>query len=234
MNRDIDEQNKRREEADERRRIYEENYQREGRLLKDCILGNLRAIGRGEQMRFSNEALDAVKALQMRQGDHPETLAAWAPLLEDLRAVSLDPRAIQRRFDDLLYPESLEDVQALKKRVMDDLERVSRGEKTNLEPEALDAAKSLNEIRARDARIRREENEAAVQARRLEEVSNRKFSAAMDEMARTSVRNILRMHGLSETALDGLPPHEALKHIRALRLSREVQSKPDQAGSPDS
>jgi wobble nucleotide-excising tRNase len=234
LNRTVDEQNKRREEAEERRRIYEENYQREGRVLKDCILADLRAIARGEKVRFGGEALDAAKALQMRQGDHPETWAAWAPLLEDLRAASLDPKAIQTRLDDLLYPETLEDVQTLKKRVMDDLERVSRGEKTRLDPEALDAAKSLNDMQAREARIRREEDESEAQARCLEEASNRTFSAAMDEMARASVRNILRMHGLSETTLDGLPLHEALKHIRALRLSRELESKPDQAGSPDS
>src|SRR5713226_4408827 len=64
LNRGVDEQNKRREEAEERRRIYEENYQREGRVLKDCILGDLRAIERGEKVRLGGEALDAVKALQ--------------------------------------------------------------------------------------------------------------------------------------------------------------------------
>jgi flagellar biosynthesis/type III secretory pathway M-ring protein FliF/YscJ len=36
LNRAVDEQNKRREEAEERRRIYEENYQREGRTLR-CV-----------------------------------------------------------------------------------------------------------------------------------------------------------------------------------------------------
>ena len=46
------------------------------------------------------------------------------------------------------------------------------------------------------------------------------------EMAAASVRNILRMHGLPEDALDGLPPYEVLAHVKALRLARELESKP--------
>jgi hypothetical protein len=225
-NRAVEERSKRKEEAEERRRVYEENYQREGRVLKDRILEDLRAIACGEKVRLGNEALDAAKALQMRQGENPKTLAAWAPVLEDLSAASLDPAAMQRRLDDLLYPETLEDVEALKKRVRDDLERISRGEKARLDPEALAAAKSLNEIRARDARIRCEEIEAEAEARRGAEASNKKFAAAMEEMAAASVRNILRMHGLPEDALDGLPPYEVLAHVKALRLARELESKP--------
>jgi hypothetical protein len=201
----IDEQNERKAEADERRRVYEENYQREGRALKKRVLEDLKAIARREKVRLDPAALDAVKALQMRQGEHPETVAAWAPLLADLSAEIIDATAIHNRLDDLLYPETLEDVEVLKKLVVEDLERLEQGEP--LTPEGLAASKALQEIRARDARKKREEREAEALERRLEKEADKRFSAAMEEMARDATRNILRMHGLPDTALEGLSPH---------------------------
>lgn len=103
--------------------------------------------------------MDAVKSLQMRQGEHPETMKAWAPVIQYLNGEIHDPRGIQSRLDDLLYPEALGDIEAPKRRVTDDLEKVSRGLKARLAPEALEAARALNEIRARDDRIRRPERE---------------------------------------------------------------------------
>jgi len=217
INRAVEEQIKRKAEADERIRIYEEEYQREGKVLKKRVLDDLEAIVRGEKRRLDPEALDATKALQMRQGEHPETLAAWTPLMADLSAEIVDAKAMQMRIDDILYPESLEDVEALKKRVVDDLGRVASGDGSRLDPEALEAAKALNEMRARDARRKHEERESEAFERRRQKQSDERFSAAMDEMAKSSARNILRMHGLPETMLDGLPLDEVLARIRALR-----------------
>jgi hypothetical protein len=56
---------------------------------------------------------------------------------------------------------------------------------------------------------------------------------AEDEIARASVRNILRMHGLPETAPDGLQPREVLAHVRAVRLFRELANEPDEGSRRD-
>jgi tripartite-type tricarboxylate transporter receptor subunit TctC len=93
INRAANERNKRKEEAAERSRIYEENYQREGKALKKRVLDDLKAIGRGEKVRLDPETLRAVKALKIRQGEHPETVAAWAPLIDDLNAEIWDAKA---------------------------------------------------------------------------------------------------------------------------------------------
>jgi hypothetical protein len=221
--------------AEERYRIYEENYQREERALRNRVLGGLRAVARGEKVRLDPEAVEAAKKIMERQGVNnpgmsqqaPKIVEVWTTLIDDLSAEILkDAKAIQNRLDELLYPETLEDVEALKKQVGDDLEKVSRGEKSHLEPETLDAAKALNEIRERDTRRKREEEEAEALARRLEKEKDKKFRAAMDEMVRGSTRNILRSYGLPETTLDGMPPHEALIHIRFLRLRAKFQDLP--------
>ena len=123
------------------------------------MLEELKAIARGEKRSFDPEALNAVKSLQMRQGEHPETVAAWASVIQALNGEIRDPREIQSRLDDLLCPETLEDTEALKRRVTADLEKVSRGLKSRLDPETLEAAKALNEIKARDDRMRRQERE---------------------------------------------------------------------------
>jgi hypothetical protein len=64
---------------------------------------------------------------------------------------------------------------------------------------------------------------------RLQKERDRKFSAASEEMARDSTRNILRMHGLPETALDGLPPNEVSVHLRAIaQYLNELKNEPDE------
>jgi hypothetical protein len=91
--------------------------------------------------------------------NHPEIVEPWTTLIADLSAETLaDPKAIQDRLADLLNPETLEDVEALKSLQSEGLKKISLGETPN--PEHLDAAKALNEIRARDMRRRREEEEA--------------------------------------------------------------------------
>ena len=226
LSRAIDERNEREAEAKERYRIYEEKYQREGRALKKRVLDELRAIARGEKRGFDPQALNAAKELRARQGEHPETLRAWAPVMDDLKGEILDPKALQNRIDDLLYPETLEDVEALKKRVRDNLEKLAHGER--LSPEALEAAKTLNEIKARDTRRKREEKEAEDLERRLEKEKDKKFRASMDEMAWNSVRNSRRSYGLSETALDGKSLDEAASWVRILRLHRQFEHLPEE------
>jgi hypothetical protein len=97
---------------------------------------------------------------------------------------------MQARLNELLYPESLEDVEALRKRV-----DTAIRERSLSDPEALEAAKVLNDIRARDARRKRQEADAEAAARREKKEADERFAATMDEIARTSARNILRIHG---------------------------------------
>ena len=157
-NRAADDLIQRKVDADRQRQIYEDDYQREGKLLKDRVL-RIEGHRSGREASFDPEALNAVKSLQMRQGEHPETVAAWASVIQALNGEIRDPREIQSRLDDLLCPETLEDTEALKRRVTADLEKVSRGLKSRLDPETLEAAKALNEIKARDDRMRRQERE---------------------------------------------------------------------------
>jgi hypothetical protein len=159
VNRAADDLIQRKADADRQRQIYEDDYQREGRLLKDRVLAELKAVARGDKRSFGPEALNAVKALQTRQGEHPETVAAWAPVLQALNGEIHDPREMQFRLGDLLYPETLENTETLKRQVSDDLEKVTGGVKSRLDPETLEAANALNGIKARDDRIRRQERE---------------------------------------------------------------------------
>jgi hypothetical protein len=208
---------KQQEEAAERARARQERY----RALRRRVLEDLEAIGRGEQMRLSPEALNAAKALRERQGSR--AAADWSPVINDLSVEILDPEAMRRRLNDLLYPETLEDVDALKKRVQDDVQKVSAGKKSRLDPEALKAAAMLREITERKQRKAREEWEAEIVERREEEARDREFLAAMDELTKNSTRNTLRAYGQPETALDGLSPEDALAHIKALRKWRELE-----------
>jgi hypothetical protein len=212
---------RRKAEADERVRIYEENYQREGRALKQCVLDDLKAIGCGKKTRLDPETLSAVSALQARQGEHAEILAAWAPVIADLGGEIRDAKAVQFRINELLYPETLEDVEALRKRMIAAIE-----ERTLRDPEALEAAKVLNDIRARDARRRREEVESEAAARRRDKDADKRLATAMDESTRASARNILRLYDLPETMLDGLSPDEVLVRVRALREIHEGKGCP--------
>jgi hypothetical protein len=127
---------------------------------------------------------------------------------------------------DLLYPETLEDLEALKRLQREGLEKFSRGEKPS--PEHLEAAAALNKIWARDTRRKRQEEEAENLQRRLEKEKDEKFRAAMDEMARSSVRNTLRLYGLPETALDDIPFDEVTYWLSILRLDRKFEHLPEE------
>jgi hypothetical protein len=95
-NRAFDELNRRKEEAAERLRLYEESYQAEGKALKKLVLDDLEALAEGKKDRITLKTVEAVEALQSRQGEHPDTVAAWAPVIEDFRAgVLSDPKAKQ-------------------------------------------------------------------------------------------------------------------------------------------
>jgi hypothetical protein len=221
LNRAADEMRERKYAAEERSRIYNENYEREGRILKNRILDDLKAIGRGEKTRLDREAIEATKAIADRQGinnpgvsrQHPE-FVAWSNLIDDLSVHPLkDPKAAHSRLDDLLYPETLEDIQALKKKLSTD-----EGE-LRVDPEALEAIKALDEITARDMRRRREEAEAEARARRLQR----------ERDTRDTVRTFLRLYGLPETTLDGLAPDEARKQMRAIEeYLNELKNEPDE------
>jgi hypothetical protein len=115
----IDEQNERKAEREERRRIYEENYQREERALRNRVLDDLKAVARGDKVRLDPEAVEAAKQIMERQGvNNPgasrqasKTVETWTALIDDLSAETLeDAKAIQERLDELLYPETLEDI----------------------------------------------------------------------------------------------------------------------------
>ena len=220
INRAFEQRTRRKAEADKRLSIYEENYQREGRALKQCVLDDLKAISCGKKPRLDLETLNAVRALQARQGEHPQTLTVWASVIADLSGEIRDTKAVQARLNELLYPETLEDVEALNKRVTAAIEK-----RTLLDPEALEAAKALSEIRARDARRKREEAESEAAERRREKEADKRFAAGMDEGGRASARNILRLYGLPETMLDGLPLDEVLIRIRALRENNEGKGR---------
>jgi hypothetical protein len=215
---------KRETEAAERMRIREENRQLEEKALKKRVLDELKAIASGVRRRFEPDALKAVQALQEGQGEHPETVKAWTAVLDDLKTDILDPNEMENRLGELLYPETLEDIDALKSRVRDAFEKVASGAKSRLDPEALDAAKALNAIRARDERRKREEREAEILERRLQREKDKRFSVAMEEMAWATAREILGMNGLPETAFDGLTLQEALVHTRTLQAIRKHEN----------
>jgi hypothetical protein len=155
-----DERLHRKWEREEQYRIYEEGYRREGKALSQRVLDGLQAIARGEKSRLDAEATEAARGLQARQGEHPETVAAWALLMNDLSAEIIDPWLIRGRLNELLYPETLEDVDELKTLVQTELKTLVRGDNVSPNPAAADAAKALNNIKERDARRKRDEMEA--------------------------------------------------------------------------
>ena len=63
-------------QREEQRRIYEENYKREGEALKRRVIEELKAISHRESRRFTTEGVQAAKALQERHGNHPDTLGS--------------------------------------------------------------------------------------------------------------------------------------------------------------
>jgi hypothetical protein len=122
INRAVEERNQQKAAAEERLRIYKENYYREGKALRERVLDDLRAIARGEKRRLDPEAVEAAKKIMERQGvnnpgmaeNHPEIVEQWTTLINDLSAETLeDAKAIQNRFADLLLPETLKELEAL-------------------------------------------------------------------------------------------------------------------------
>ena len=233
INREVDERNQRKAAAEERIRIYNENYHREEKALRKRVLDDLKAVARGEKRRLDPETVEAAKKIMERQGvnnpgmaeNHPEIVEQWTTLINDLGAETLeDAKAIQDRLADLLYPETLEDVEALKSLRSEGLEMLSRREKPS--PEHLDAAKALHEIWERKERRRREEEEAEQRERVRERKQREEHARLMDEMMKSSARNIARMNGLPEDAFEGMPPEEVLMRARLLRLSHKFAHLP--------
>jgi hypothetical protein len=237
-NRAIDERNERKAKAQENYRIYEENYQREERAIRKRVLVDLKAVARGDKRRLDSEAVEAAKKIMERQGvnnpgmaeNHPEIVKPWIALIHDLSAETLeDAKAIQDRLADLLYPETLEDVEALEKLQSEGVEKISRRERPS--PENLEAAAALREIRARKERREREEAEADALERRREKERDREQAKLMDEVMKTTVRSLGKGYGLSEDGLrvlEGMPLHEAAMHIRYLRIRQKFDHLPEE------
>jgi hypothetical protein len=233
-NRADEERIQRQAKAREESRIYNENYRREERALRNRVLADLKAVARGDKRRLDPEAVEAVKKIMERQGLNDPRLAedpevkAWTALIDDLSAETLqDAKAIQDRLADLLYPETLEDVEALKKLQSEGIEKISRGGHPS--PENLEAAAALREIWARKERRQREEEEAEALERRQEKEREREQAKIMDEMMKRDVRSLAHLYGLSEDALrvlEDMPLHEVTMYFRFLRHSHKFAHLP--------
>ena len=120
--------------------------------------------------------------------NHPEIVKPWTTLINVLSAETLDDAtAIQDRLADLLYPETLQDVEELKRLQSEGLTKISRGEKPS--PEHSEAATALNEIRTRDMRRRREEVEADERERLRVNKQREEQAKLVGEVMKSSERN---------------------------------------------
>jgi hypothetical protein len=126
------------------------------------------------------------------------------------------PKHIQDRIDELLYPDTLEDVDKLNEIAKRGLERVLRGEAWAEFPEGVKAAKALHEIRERGLRKKGEEREADAMERSLEREKSERQRILIEESILTSARNIAVVHGLPKNFFDRTPPEAVLKHARML------------------
>ena len=232
--RDTEEYIERKAAAEERSRVYNENYEREEKALRKCVADGLKTVARGDRQRLDFEAVEAAKRIMERQGvnnpgmaeNYPE-IVTWTALIHDLSADRLeDPKAIHDRLADLLWPETLEDVDALKRRVKEGLAEVTEGRQARLDRDALEAAKTLNEIRERDARKKREEWELEAAAIRKEKEAREKHASMMEQMAKSAARNRALIYGLPENTFEGMSLQEQLTHARVLRLSRKFEHLP--------
>ncbi|HUZ90433.1 MAG TPA: hypothetical protein VMU78_00810 [Methylocella sp.] len=224
INRAIEEQIKRKAESKERYTAYLEDRRSKLNNLKRLILDDFKLIRRGEKRSLGPEALVAVIALKKQHGDHPDTLNAWQPVIESLKGEISDADAAQELLDDLLYPDALEDIEELKQRIVNGLNRAA--DNNQIDPTVLEAAQALRKIEARAARKKREEWEAEARELRQQKEQDQKFREAMAEMASKSARNIGRMYGLPIDAFDGLSPEETLIEVRTLRAASELAKKP--------
>jgi hypothetical protein len=181
LNRAIDERNKRREEA-------EEHHRHEERAIKKPLLDGLRAIARGDKVRLGPEALDAAKTLRMRYGE----VVAWSLVMDDLSAENVkDANGIKRRLNELLYPDNLEDLEELKKRVSD-LEKSGMF----FAPETVDAAKEIREY-AEIGRLKNEEELAeAKREREIKEAKRTERIKFMEEEIKKTSERLARIRSL--------------------------------------
>lgn len=214
ISRYLDEQAKRKEEGEKRWSEYNETREYIGKAVKRCLLEEIQEISDGKRLRISPHGLRAAAALASREG-HPDLAKAWAHLLEELGNDITNPQELHERINDLLYPETLEDVDALKRLVIQSVERATHGQK--LSEEVFAANESLRRIRERDARKRQEERETKVEENRLEKERRAQYQSAMEEMTNSSLRNITRLLELPEDSFEGIPLDEVVKHIRVLR-----------------
>jgi hypothetical protein len=211
-------------QAEEELRAYEENYQREGNVLKRRILEELKAISRGECDQFTPEGVQAAKALQERHGDHPETLAEWAPLLNSLSSRISNAEEIHTHFDELLYPDALqrEDMTALQKIV--DNEREKSSKKKQIHPFGIEARKAGEALRPIKERYEKVEQNKRLKERETEIAERKREEARREDFRQASMetnRRIARINGLPEDT----PPDELLWHMRSKRLVAEFERK---------
>jgi hypothetical protein len=228
INRASEERFKREVEAKERYAAYLEDRHSKLNNLKRLILDDFKLIRRGEKRSLDPEALDAVIGLKEQQGDHPDTLNAWHPVIESLKGEISDADAAQKLLDNLLYPDALEDAEELKQRIINGLNRAA--DTNQIDATVLEAAQALRKIEVRDARKKREEWEAEARELREQKEQDQKFRDTMSEMASKSARNIgrmyARMYGLPIDTFDGLTPEETLIEVRTLRAASELAKKP--------
>lgn len=217
--------------AEERSRIYNENYQREEKALRKRVVDGLKAIAHGEKRRLDPETVEAAKKIMERQGVNnpgmaePEIVEPWTTLIDDLSAETLeDAKAIKDRLAELLYPEHLDDVEALENKLREGIEKLSPGERLSFE--YLEAATTLSEIRERDMRRHREKEEAEERERDRKRKQQEEQSRLVDEMMKSSAKNVARMAGLPEDAFEGMRPDEVAMHARFLRLSHKFAHLP--------
>jgi hypothetical protein len=190
-----------RAEANERLRIYNEKCQREEKALRKRVLDDLKAIARGEKQRLDPEAVEAAKEIMERKGvnnpgmaeRHPEIVKPWLALIDELSAEKLEnAKATQDLLSELLYPETLEDVQELQWWVVNRLVKMMPGEKPD--PEYTQAVQSLKEIRAeieaRDRRRKQQEDEVWQQKRQQEEERRKELDKIAEEIIKSHPRNM--------------------------------------------
>lgn len=121
----VNQQFSEKEEARERRRAYLESYQRQVAANKKRLLDNLIAITRGTKSRIDAEALKAANDLREREGD-PTTQEGWALIIKDLQAPIVNVPSLRDRINDLLYPETLEDIDELKRKPLNSYQEKDR------------------------------------------------------------------------------------------------------------
>ena len=219
MNRAVEARFKLQAERKERGRVSEENYRRQGKLLKKTVLDALQSIERGERRGLDFEAIEAVIALRARDGDHPEIKNAWDPIMEELKGEIVDGTAMRDRINDLLYPDALEDVEALKSTIFNGLNEDWRAALSDRE--FIEANATIRKINARDARIKQQNLEAEIESFRMQKQKDQKYREASGENTRGSIRSIAQMYGMPANSFDHLTSIEAIIIITTIRKLHE-------------